>query len=106
MTKNQKENLYTVLAFMGIFIFMNTFAYGAGLETLKTTMQGFANTIIGIASTIIVVAIIWAGFKVAFGAGWADVSNVVMGSLIIGSAGVIAGLLLGDSGVEAVPGVK
>ena len=102
MKENRRSNISAFFTIVGIFLLLTTFGEATGLDGLKTIVGDFATDIIAIASAIIVIAIIWAGFKVAFGAGWADVSNVVMGSLIIGSAGIIAGLLLGDSGVAIV----
>jgi type IV secretion system protein VirB2 len=45
--------------------------------------------------TLFTVAIMWAGFKMAFShAQWSDVSNVVIGGILVGGAAGIAAWLI------------
>jgi type IV secretion system protein VirB2 len=80
-------SLLTILA-----ITSPAFAQIAKVNTVMTNVQ---TVLTGVAVTIFTVAIIWAGFKMAFQhAKWTEVSNIVIGGILVGGAAGIAGWLI------------
>ena len=58
-------------------------------------MTNVQTTLVGVAVTIFTVAIMWAGFKMAFQhAKWTEISNIVIGGILVGGAAGIASWLL------------
>jgi type IV secretion system protein VirB2 len=58
-------------------------------------MTNVQTVLTGVAVTIFTVAIIWAGFKMAFQhAKWTEVSNIVIGGILVGGAAGIASWLI------------
>ena len=54
-----------------------------------------AFVLVGVAVTLFTVAIMWAGFKMAFQqAQWSEISNVVIGGILVGGAAGIAAWLV------------
>ena len=73
-------------------------AEAGGLQKVNTTMETIQTMLIGIAVVTLTIAIIWAGFKMIFGhARWSDISNIVIGGILIGGAAAIAGWLAGTA---------
>jgi type IV secretion system protein VirB2 len=67
----------------------------AGLGKVNTTMQQIQTVLIGVAVTVFTIAIIWAGFKMAFQhAKWSEVSNIVIGGILVGGSSAIAAWLV------------
>jgi type IV secretion system protein VirB2 len=58
-------------------------------------MQNVQTVLTSVAVTLFTVAIMWSGFKMAFShAQWSDVSNVVIGGILVGGAAGIAAWLI------------
>lgn len=68
----------------------------AQISRVNTVMSSLQGLLIGVAITIFSIAIMWAGFKMAFQhSKWSEVSNIVIGGVLVGGAGGIAGWLIG-----------
>jgi type IV secretion system protein VirB2 len=67
----------------------------AQIAKVNTVMANVQSVLIGVAVTIFSICIMWAGFKMAFQqAKWTDVSNIVIGGILVGGAVGIAGWLI------------
>lgn len=67
----------------------------AQITKVNTVMANVQAVLIGVAVTIFSICIMWAGFKMAFQqAKWTDVSNIVIGGILVGGAVGIAGWLI------------
>lgn len=75
---------------------MPAYAQAAGgLAQVNTVMQNVSAVLTGVGATMFTIAIIWAGFKMAFQhAKWSEISNIVIGGILVGGAAAIAGWLL------------
>jgi len=98
MKENERNNISVFFTIAGIFLLLTTFGVAGGLSEMGVAIGKFNTDLLFVAAAIVVTAIIWAGFKVMFGAGWADVSNVVWGAFIVGAAVAIGGLLIPGGG--------
>jgi type IV secretion system protein VirB2 len=68
----------------------------AQLEKVNTTLSLIQTTLIGVSVICLTIAIIWAGYKMIFQhARWTDISNIVIGGILIGASGPIAAWLAG-----------
>jgi type IV secretion system protein VirB2 len=66
----------------------------AQLEKVNTTLTLIQTTLIGVSVVCLTIAIIWAGYKMIFQhARWTDISNIVIGGILIGASGPIAAWL-------------
>lgn len=73
-------------------------AYGqAGPPTqIATTLTSISTWLSSIGVVIITIAVMWAGYKMAFaGARFVDISHIFIGAAMAGAAGVIAGWFFG-----------
>ena len=69
------------------------FAQVAQVTTVMTNVQ---TMLTGVAVTVFTIAICWAGFKMAFQhAKWSEISNIVIGGILVGGAAAIATWLIG-----------
>lgn len=67
----------------------------AQISRVNTVMSNVQTVLVGVSVTILTVAIMWAGFKMAWQhAKWSEVSNIVIGGILIGGASGIAGWLI------------
>jgi type IV secretion system protein VirB2 len=67
----------------------------AQIQQVTTVMDMVHNVLQGASVTIFTIAIIWAGFKLAFQhAKWSEISNIVIGGILVGGATAIASLLV------------
>lgn len=67
----------------------------AQISKVNSVMTAVQTTLTGVSVAAFTVAIIWAGFKMAWsGAKWADVSNIVFGGILVGGASGIASWVL------------
>jgi type IV secretion system protein VirB2 len=67
----------------------------AGVGKVNSTMQQIQAILIGVAVTVFTIAIIWAGFKMAFQhSKWSEVSNIVIGGILVGGSSAIAAWLV------------
>lgn len=68
----------------------------AQVSRVNQVMTNVQLLLAGVAVTVFTVAIMWAGFKMAFQhAKWSEVSNVVIGGALVGAAGGLAAWLIG-----------
>src|SRR5580698_1071341 len=67
----------------------------AQIAQLTTVMTNVQTALTGIAVVLFSIAILWAGFKMAFQhARWSEISNIVIGGVLAGGASAIAAWLI------------
>jgi type IV secretion system protein VirB2 len=67
----------------------------AQISKVNQVMTNVQTVLVGVAVTLFTVAIMWAGFKMAFQqAQWSEISNVVIGGILVGGAAGIAAWLV------------
>ncbi len=67
----------------------------AQLAQVTTVMTNVQTVLTGVAVTMFTISIIWAGFKMAFQhAKWSEISNIVIGGILVGGAAAIAAWLI------------
>jgi type IV secretion system protein VirB2 len=67
----------------------------AQIARVNTVMTNIQTTLVGVSVIAFTIALIWAGFKMAFQhAKWSEISNIVIGGIIVGGAAGIAAWLL------------
>lgn len=67
----------------------------AQITKVNTVMQNVQATLVGVAITVFTLALMWAGFKMAFQhAKWSEISNIVIGGILVGGAAGIAAWLI------------
>jgi len=72
------------------------FAQAGPPAQIATTLTNISTWLTSIGIVIITIAVMWAGYKMAFaGARFMDISNIFIGAAISGAAGVIAGWFFG-----------
>lgn len=80
---------------LGVVILLESDPVWAQITKVNTVMQNVQTVLTSVAVTLFTVAIMWAGFKMAFShAQWSDVSNVVIGGILVGGAAGIAAWLI------------
>ena len=84
---------------LGVVILLESDPAWAQITKVNTVMQNVQTVLTSVAGTLFTVAIMWAGFKMAFShAQWSDVSNVVIGGILVGGAAGIAAWLINEHG--------
>lgn len=72
------------------------FAQAGPPTQIATTLTNISSWLTSVGVVIITIAVMWAGYKMAFaGARFMDISNIFIGAAISGAAGVIAGWFFG-----------
>jgi type IV secretion system protein VirB2 len=67
----------------------------AQIAQVTTVMTNVQTVLSGVAVTMFTISIIWAGFKMAFQhAKWSEISNIVIGGILVGGAAAIAAWLI------------
>lgn len=67
----------------------------AQITKVNTVMQNVQTTLTGVAVIAFTISIMFAGFKMAFqNAKWTEVSNIVIGGILVGGAAGIAAWLI------------
>jgi type IV secretion system protein VirB2 len=67
----------------------------AQIAQVTTVMTNVQTVLTGVAVTMFTISIIWAGFKMAFQhAKWSEISNIVIGGILVGGAAAIAAWLI------------
>ena len=67
----------------------------AQISKVNTVMSNVQTVLVVVAVTIFTLAIMWAGFKMAFQhAKWSEISNIVIGGILVGGASGIAAWLI------------
>jgi type IV secretion system protein VirB2 len=91
---SKRTNLATLAA--GTLMILATPAVHAQIKKVNDTMEAVQGVLAGVAIAVFTIAIMWAGFKMAFqNARWTEVSNVVIGGILVGGAGGMASWLIG-----------
>ena len=85
-----------LLALAMVFLVEAAFAQAGPPTQISTTLTNISTWLTSIGIVIITIAVMWAGYKMAFaGARFMDISNIFIGAAIAGAAGVIAGWFFG-----------
>lgn len=85
-----------VIAAFGAFISSAAIAQAGPPAQIATTLANISTWLTSIGIVIITIAVMWAGYRIAFtGARFQDISNIFIGAAISGAAGVIAGWFFG-----------
>jgi len=80
---------------LGVVVLLESDPAWAQITKVNTVMQNVQTVLVSVAVTLFTIAIMWAGFKMAFShAQWSDVSNVVIGGILVGGAAGIAAWLI------------
>ena len=67
----------------------------AQISKVNTVMSNVQTVLVGVAVTVFTLALMWAGFKMAFQhAKWSEISNIVIGGILVGCASGIAAWLI------------
>ena len=67
----------------------------AQIAKVNTVMTNVQTILVGVSITVLTIAILWVGYKMAFQhAKWSEVSNIVIGGILIGGAPGIAAWLV------------
>jgi type IV secretion system protein VirB2 len=67
----------------------------AQISKVDTVMTNIQTVLSGVAVVAFTIALIWAGFKMAFQhAKWSEISNIVIGAILVGGASGIASWLI------------
>jgi type IV secretion system protein VirB2 len=80
---------------LGVAVLLESHPAFAQITKVNTVMTNVQTVLVGVAVTLFTLAIMWAGFKMAFQqAQWSEVSNVVIGGILVGGAAGIAAWLI------------
>ena len=80
---------------LGLALLLEAHPACAQISKVNTVMTNVQTVLVGVAVTLFTVAIMWAGFKMAFQqAQWSEISNVVIGGILVGGAAGIAAWLV------------
>ena len=83
------------LFLLGLALLLEAHPAWAQISKVNTVMTNVQTVLVGVAVTLFTVAIMWAGFKMAFQqAQWSEISNVVIGGILVGGAAGIAAWLV------------
>ena len=67
----------------------------AQIAKVNIVMTNVQSILVGVSITVLTIAILWVGYKMAFQhAKWSEVSNIVIGGILIGGAPGIAAWLV------------
>lgn len=96
------KTLLMAIAFAGAAFVPEVFAQGTNFGGTDQKVCGFFNNINGLLNiasiAVVTIAVIFAGYQIAFAhKRIADVAPILIGGLLIGAAGQIAKMLLGES---------
>jgi len=70
--------------------------YAAQISQLTSGLSWIQTTLTGIGAVVIIIAIIWVGFKLMFQhAKWSEVAHIFFGGILIGGAAAIGPQLFG-----------
>ncbi len=91
---NVRRNAGRVIAATGVAA-ATTMPAHAQIAQVTTVMTNVQTVLTGVAVTMFTISIIWAGFKMAFQhAKWSEISNIVIGGILVGGAAAIAAWLI------------
>ena len=80
---------------LGLALLLEAHPAWAQISKVNQVMTNVQTVLVGVAVTLFTVAIMWAGFKMAFQqAQWSEISNLVIGGILVGgAAGIVAWLV-------------
>ena len=85
----------TACFLLGLALLLEAHPAWAQISKVNQVMTNVQTVLVGVAVTLFTVAIMWAGFKMAFQqAQWSEISNVVIGGILVGGAAGIAAWLV------------
>jgi len=91
---NRKTNR-TAAVFAAAMVMMFASNAFAQISKVNTVMSNVQTVLVGVAVTMFTLAIMWAGFKMAFQhAKWSEISNIVIGGILVGGAAGIAAWII------------
>lgn len=91
----RKKSLRAVMRLAAAAMFVASSPAFAQISKVDTVMTNVQNVLVGVAVTAFTIALLWAGFKMAFQhAKWSEISNIVIGGILVGGAGGIASWLI------------
>lgn len=94
-TFNAKHKRGIVLSMAATLMAVATSPAFAQISKVNTVMSNVQTVLVGVAVTCFTIALMWAGFKMAFQhAKWSEISNIVIGGIIVGGAAGIAAWLI------------
>jgi type IV secretion system protein VirB2 len=101
-TQRTLKTMLMAVAFVAMAVVPDVFAQGTNFGGTDEKVCGFftnINGLLNIASiAVVTIAVIFAGYQIAFAhKRIGDVAPILIGGLLIGAAGQIAKMLLGDS---------
>ncbi len=80
---------------LGLTMMLEAHPAWAQITKVNSVMANVQTVLVSVAVTLFTVAIMWAGFKMAFQqAQWSEISNLVIGGILVGGAAGIASWLL------------
>lgn len=80
---------------LGLAVMLEAHPAWAQITKVNSVMANVQTVLVSVAVTLFTVAIMWAGFKMAFQqAQWSEISNLVIGGILVGGAAGIASWLL------------
>lgn len=80
---------------LGLAVILEAHPAWAQITKVNSVMANVQTVLVSVAVTLFTVAIMWAGFKMAFQqAQWSEISNLVIGGILVGGAAGIASWLL------------
>ena len=92
----RRNHALLLLALAMLFLVDAAYAQAGPPTQISTTLTNISTWLTSIGIVIITIAVMWAGYKMAFaGARFMDISNIFIGAAIAGAAGVIAGWFFG-----------
>ncbi|MDQ1829847.1 TrbC/VirB2 family protein [Massilia scottii] len=91
---NNLRNAYAARLAVAAVAMVSSPAY-AQITKVNTVMGNVQTVLTGVAVTCFTIALMFAGFKMAFQhAKWSEISNIVIGGIIVGGAAGIAAWLI------------
>ena len=80
---------------LAVVVLLEAHPAWAQISKVNQVMTNVQTVLVGVAVTLFTVAIMWAGFKMAFQqAQWSEISNLVIGGILVGGAAGIAAWLV------------
>jgi type IV secretion system protein VirB2 len=90
-----KRNQIAGSTLITAILLLNASPAFAQISKVNSVMANVQTVLVGVAVTIFTMAIMWAGFKMAFQhSKWSEISNIVIGGILVGGAAGIAGWLI------------
>ena len=89
------RNSITISTAVAIVMLMESNSAFAQISKVNSVMSNVQTVLVGVAVTMFTLAIMWAGFKMAFQhAKWSEISNIVIGGILVGGAAGIAAWII------------